>query len=529
MSKPTSRRGFLRGAAAGAAVLTMPRFLSACAKEETVAALGAQAGEASGAAAAAPGPANPFLTWFNIDQSIVTKVLSELGTAGVDHADVYFQHSRSNSIVLEDGIISKASSSVDQGVGLRVVVGDQVGYAYTEDLTLESMLKAAKTAAAIASTGTQSVAPVDFTQNELGGFYTTKVPWSAVGIEKKLPILQSAEAKTKALDPAVDKVRISWSDYEEKVLVADLSGNIFVDTRPMTRMWVSVTAKKGEETQSNASNIAGRHGLDWYTDERIDMVCKQAVDRTMILFDAIRPAAGELPVVLAAGASGILLHEAIGHGMEADFNRKGTSIYSEMMGKKIAPDFVTIVDDGTQEGERGALNVDDEGTPCERTVLVENGVLNSYLHDRISAKHYGLAKSTGSGRRESFRHTVMPRMRSTYMMDGPHTKDEIIASVKNGIIAETFTNGQVQIGAGDFTFYIKNGWLIEDGKVTAPIKDVNIIGNGPEALQRVTMAANDFALDTGGWTCGKDGQSVPVSQGLPTVLVSKMTVGGENA
>ncbi|MBW2257329.1 MAG: TldD/PmbA family protein, partial [Deltaproteobacteria bacterium] len=219
----------------------------------------------------------------------------------------------------------------------------------------------------------------------------------------------------------------------------------------------------------------------------------------------------------------------IGHGMEADFNRKGISIYSDMIGKKVAPDFVTIVDDGTQPGERGALNVDDEGTSCERTVLVENGILATYMHDRISARHYGLPKSTGSGRRQSFRHPVIPRMRITHMLDGPHTRDEVIGAVESGIVAETFTNGQVQIGAGDFTFYIKNGWLIEKGQITAPIKDCNIIGNGPEALRKVTMAANDSKLDTGGWTCGKDGQRVPVSQGLPTVLVSSMTVGGENA
>jgi TldD protein len=248
----------------------------------------------------------------------------------------------------------------------------------------------------------------------------------------------------------------------------------------------------------------------------------------MVLFDAKRPPAGELPVILAAGASGILLHEAIGHGLEADFNRKGTSIYSTMLGQKIAPDFCTIVDDAEVANERGALNVDDEGNETERTVLVENGVLRSYLHDQISADHYKL-KSTGSGRRQSYRHVPLPRMRCTYMTNGPHSREEVIAAVKGtGIIAETFTNGQVQIGAGDYTFYIKNGWLVEDGKITAPIKDVNIIGNGPESLKRITMAANDSKLDTGGWTCGKDGQGVPVSQGLPTVLVSKMTVGGEN-
>ncbi len=270
-------------------------------------------------------------------------------------------------------------------------------------------------------------------------------------------------------------------------------------------------------------------GIDFYTDEQLQKVASEAVDRTMMLFEAQQPPAGELPVVLDAGASGILLHEAVGHGMEADFNRKNISIYADMIGKKVAPDFVTIIDDGTIEHERGALNVDDEGQPTERTVLVDHGVLASFLHDRMSAQHYGMARSTGSGRRQSFRHAPLPRMRCTTMLDGPHTRDEIIASVDKGILAQTFTNGQVQIGAGDFTFYIKNGWLIEGGKITAPIRDCNIIGNGPDALKQVTMAAADSKLDSGGWTCGKDGQGVPVSQGLPTVKVAKMTVGGKHA
>jgi TldD protein len=254
---------------------------------------------------------------------------------------------------------------------------------------------------------------------------------------------------------------------------------------------------------------------------------REAVDRTLILFEAKRPPAGVMPVILAAGASGILLHEAIGHGMEADFNRKGTSIYSDMIGKKVAEPFVTIVDQGTIANERGALNYDDEGNACGRNVMVENGVLRSYLHDSISASQYKVP-ATGSGRRQSYQYPPMPRMTCTFMEDGPHSREEIIAAVDHGIIAETYTNGQVQIGAGDYTFYVKNGWLVEKGKITAPIKDVNIIGNGPESLQRISMVADDAKLDTGGWTCGKNGQMVPVSQGIPTVLVSKMTVGGEN-
>jgi TldD protein len=296
----------------------------------------------------------------------------------------------------------------------------------------------------------------------------------------------------------------------------------------MAVLSTSVTASKNGVRQSNHGALARRDGIEAFTEERLRKLCSDVVERTMILFDARRPPAGEMAVVLKSGASGILLHEAIGHGLEADFNRKGTSIYSTLLNQKVAPDFVTVVDDGTQEHDRGALNVDDEGSATEKTVLIEKGVLRSYLHDRISAKHYGV-KATGSGRRESFRHVPMPRMRSTYMLGGPHTFDEIVASVDRGIVAETFTNGQVQIGAGDFTFYVKNGWLIEKGKITAPIKDVNIIGNGPNALRDTIMAANDAKLDEGGWVCGKNGQGVPVSMGIPSVLVKSLTVGGVNA
>ncbi len=248
--------------------------------------------------------------------------------------------------------------------------------------------------------------------------------------------------------------------------------------------------------------------------------------RTTILFEAVPAPAGEMPVVLAAGSSGILLHEAIGHGMEADFNRKGTSIYSDKINKPIAAPFVNIVDDATVPGARGAINVDDEGNAAGTTRLVENGVLTTYLHDAISARHYGVAP-TGNGRRESYQYAPMPRMRATYMLPGPHAKEEIIQSVKSGLYCDNFTNGQVRIGSGDFTFYVKNGWLIEDGKLTRPVKDINVIGNGPKVLEKVDMVSNDLVIDEGGWTCGKDGQSVPVSQGIPTVRVSSITVGGQ--
>jgi TldD protein len=333
----------------------------------------------------------------------------------------------------------------------------------------------------------------------------------------------------RALEPSVSKVSVGWGDSDSRILIATSEGIIRADRRPMTNLGCMVTARKGGDTQSGSSARSNRRGIDWYDEERLKQLCTQAIDRTMIRFDARRPKGGEMPVVLAAGASGILLHEAVGHGMEADSNRKGLSIFATMLGKKVAEDCVTVVDSGLLPFERGALNFDDEGTDTERTVLVEGGTLRSYLHDRLSARHYALPTSTGSGRRQSFRHAPLPRMRCTYMENGPHVREEIIESVDYGIIAETFTNGQVVIGAGDFTFYINNGWLIEGGKITAPIKDVNIIGNGPEVLGRITMVADDLAFDRSAWTCGKEGQQVPVSQGMPTTLVSRLTVGGQDA
>jgi len=511
----TTRRRFLEGAAAGLGALTAPRFLVGCAPQLPPEAL----------AAGGSAPSNPFLEWFGIDEALIRQVMSALSARGADFADLYFQHRRTNSISMEDGIIASASSSVDQGVGLRVVVGDQTGYAFTEDLTPEAMLAAAKTASGIAH-GAPVEAPAAFTTHPRPtDLYSLTVPWSTIGVDRKLPLIQRLEALTKAEDSSVTKVGVYWTDSEDRVLVASLGGHIYTDLRPMARLWCHVTATRDGKTVSNSANIAGRRGVDWYDEATLAGLAKRAVERTTVLFDATRPPAGEMPVVLAAGASGILLHEAIGHGMEADFNRKGVSIYADMIGRSVAPDFVNIVDSGLEANQRGALSFDDEGSPAERTMLVEGGVLASFLHDRMSAKHYGVSP-TGSGRRQSFRHAPMPRMRCTYMEPGPHSRDEIIASVERGIVAETFTNGQVQIGAGDYTFYIKNGWLIEGGKLTAPIKDVNIIGNGPESLRNVAMVGADAVLDSGGWTCGKDGQSVPVSQGLPTVLVSNMTVGG---
>jgi TldD protein len=464
---------------------------------------------------------------FRVDDALLQRVLGAALERGADFADLYFQHRRSTSLALEDGLVSRATSTIDRGVGIRAVVGDQTGYAFSEDLSAEAMIGAARVAASIAAGG-GGVPPQAFARGRAPSLYRIPRPWEGVDVEAKLPLLERTEALIRAVDASIEKVSVRWSDADERVLVVTSDGLLLTDERPMSLLMASVTAARDGQRQTNHANIAGRRGIEWYDEARLREFAEEAVARTLILFEARRPPAGEMPVVLAAGPSGILLHEAIGHGMEADFNRKGTSIYATLIGADVASPEVTIVDSALHEHERGSLNFDDEGSAAERTVLVENGVMRSYLHDRISAQHYGVPP-TGSGRRESFRHAPMPRMRCTYMENGPHDPAEIVASVERGIVAETFANGQVQIGAGDFTFYIKNGWMIEGGKLTYPIKDVNIIGNGPEALRRITRVGNDLKLDTGGWTCGKAGQSVPVSQGMPTVLVSRLTVGGEDA
>jgi TldD protein len=468
-----------------------------------------------------------LFAWFGVDEGTISRALGEALGRGADFADLYFQHERATAIALEDGLISRASTQVDQGVGVRAVAGDRVGYAYSESLELDAILRAARTAASIAAGGPRE-ASAQVALRTTDDRYALERAWESVSIAERLPLVRRLEQKIRALDTAIVKVSISWSDSDERVLVATSDGWFAQDRRPMGILRCSVAATKDGQTQSNTAGLALRDGLEAFSEERLDTLARDVVSRTMILFDARRPPAGVMPVILSAGASAILLHEAIGHGLEADFNRKGTSIYSTLLGQQVAPDFVTVVDDGTQQNDRGALNVDDEGTPGERTLLIENGVLRSYLHDRISARHYGVSP-TGSGRRQSFRHAPIPRMRSTYMLAGPHTRDEIIRSVERGIICDSFTNGQVNIGAGDFTFFVKNGWLVEGGRITAPIKNANLIGNGPEVLQSVQMAGDDPKLDTGTWTCGKDGQGVPVSQGMPTVLVGAITVGGVSA
>lgn len=465
-----------------------------------------------------------WFSQFGITEAAIRQILNDALAHGADDADVYFEHLNSTSVALSDGKVNRASTHVDLGLGVRVVVGDSVGYAYTEDLSLASMREAAAVAAEIAAGGApRPVAAI--TQRRMADRYPIQRPWERVDMATRVGMVRGWEQMTFAADPRVHKVETMLADTQKHVLIARPDGRLVYDYQPMTRAFVSVTAESGGRKESAMANIAQRQGLEFYSDERVRTLVNKAVGDTMILFEAGKPPAGEMTVVLGAGSSGILLHEAIGHGLEADFNRKNVSIYADRIGQRIAPKGVTVVDDGTLPHARGSINTDDEGNAAEKTVLIEDGILRSYLHDEISARHYKVAP-TGSGRRESFRSPVLPRMRATYMENGTYAPEEIIASVQHGIYCSSFSNGQVQIGAGDFAFYVRHGYLIENGKLTRPIKDVNIIGNGPKVLETVQMVGNDLEIDVGGWTCGKDGQSVPVSQGMPTVKVEKLSVGG---
>ena len=476
-------------------------------------------GEKSGPAAI------DYFAGFGVTAALIADALGVAMAEGGDYADLFFQHRLDNTLGLEDGAVNRAYARVELGVGVRVVKGEQTGYGYSEDLSRAALRECAKTAAAIAD-GPGRAAPSRF---HVGGDLPARYPlarsWQDVPTEERLPLLAALNEQIFAADARVKKVTVHFATQASAVLIADSSGRLVEDLQPMTSLYASCVAEQDGRREQGGYNVAGRAGLDFYTPERLARIVKEAVGRTVVLFDAVPSPVGEMPVVLAAGSSGILLHEAIGHGMEADFNRKNISIYADKLGKPIAQPFVNIVDDATPHHARGAINIDDEGNAAGCTRLVENGVLATYLHDSLSARHFGVAP-TGNGRRESFRFAPLPRMRATYMLPGPHKADEIIASVKKGIYCVNFTNGEVNIGAGDFTFYVKNGWLIEDGKLTRPIKDVNIIGNGPKVLEKVDMVGDDLAIDEGGWTCGKDGQIVPVSQGLPTVRVSSITVGG---
>jgi TldD protein len=505
----TDRRTFLKGTAVAAGMTTAAHLVD-----------GAWLSLAQ--AAALPGY---FEKELGISDALCAKILSRALEKGGDFADLYFEHTVSNSLSLEDGKVNRAYSGVALGVGIRTVKGDQVGYAFTQELTQEAMLTAAATAATIADQTAVPVAKL-FVALRLADYYPGGATLGAAPLSSKLQLVQGTNDRCFSLSKAIVKVSAGLFDQQKRILVVRSDGCKAEDLQPRTYLYANAVAEKDGRREQAGWNFGGRRDLSFFTPTRVADLAQKVVDNALILFEAAQPPAGEMPVVLGPGVTGILLHEAIGHGMEADFNRKKTSTYSAMLGKAVAESSVTIVDDATNPELTGSINVDDEGTPGERTVLVEDGVLRSYLHDRISAQHYGVAV-TGNGRRESYQHYPVPRMRNTYMLAGKAKPEDVIGSVKRGIYVLDVANGQVKIGEGDFAFYVSQGRMIEDGKLTAPIKDVNIMGNGPKMLRNVSMVANDLELYLGGaGSCGKSGQSVPVGFGLPTCLVKSMTVGG---
>ncbi|MBK5719391.1 TldD/PmbA family protein [Dysgonomonas sp. Marseille-P4677] len=467
-----------------------------------------------------------ILQHFSVTEDDLQKVISEALSKGGDYADIFFEHTFSNNISLRDGEVNRAASNIDFGAGVRVVSGDQTGYAYVENTDIKDLLKAAQTAASIATMSTKANNSVEIKEKYFHNYYKVQKTWLDVSVADKKIFVQNLNDRIFELDSRVVKATVSLNDSTSYILFFNLEGILTWDYRPMSIMSGSCTMEQDGKIENGYCSRAYRKGFEFLNGNLVEIIAKEVVAQTSLMFEAIKPKGGEMSVVMGAGSSGILLHEAIGHTFEADFNRKNISIFSDQFGKKICSSNINIVDDGTIEFARGAINFDDEGVESQKTYIVKDGILESYLHDRISAKHYGVAP-TGNGRRQSFRYAPLPRMRVTYMEQGDIPEMDIIASVKQGVYVDNFTNGQVQIGAGDFTFFVKTGYLIENGKLTQPIKDINIIGNGPQALADITMVGNNLKIDEGAWTCGKDGQGVPVGQGLPSVLVSKLTVGGE--
>ena len=455
-------------------------------------------------------------------------IFTRLMGPSIDAADLYFQHSRSESWVLEDGIVKDGNHSIEQGVGVRALSGEKAGFAYSDEIVLPALLEAAGSARAIAQSGSNGVGkPL----RVAGGraLYPAIDPIETLSNEAKIAVLREVDAACRAEDPRVKQVIVSIAATLETILIAASDGTLAADVRPLVRMNVQVIAEQNGRRESGSSGGGGRYGFpELLENGRAQAFAREAVRVALVNLEAVAAPAGNMTVVLGPGWPGVLLHEAIGHGFEGDFNRKETSAFAGMMGEKVAAPGVTVVDDGTLAGRRGSLSIDDEGTPTNCTVLVENGVMKGYMQDKLNARLMGMAP-TGNGRRESFAHLPMPRMTNTYMLPGQHDPGEIIASVKRGLYAVNFGGGQVDITNGKFTFSASEAYLIEDGKVTRPVKGATLIGSGPEVLTRVSMIGNDLKLDEGVGVCGKDGQSVPVGVGQPTLKIDSMTVGGTAA
>jgi len=460
-----------------------------------------------------------------LDEGHLDQALNALMRGGVDNADLYFQVTRHESWSLEDGIVREGSYSLDQGVGVRAMAGEKTGFAYSDDLVLPALMQASEAASAIARRGdsgrVQAASP-----RKGHSLYPAVDPIAGLDDADKVAMLQAIDREARKLDSRVQQVMASLSGVHEIVLICSSDGVLAADVRPLVRLNVSVIVEDNGKREQGYTGGGGRFGYEYFTDsERPFEFAREAVRQALVNLDAIPAPAGEMVVVLGPGWPGVLLHEAIGHGLEGDFNRKGTSAFAGRIGEKVASTQCTVVDDGTLDGRRGSLNIDDEGVPTEYTVLIEQGKLAAYMQDRFNARLMGAA-STGNGRRQSFAHLPLPRMTNTYMLPGEHAHDDIIASVDKGLYAANFGGGQVDITSGKFVFSTSESYLIENGKLGAPVKGATLIGDGPSVLSRVSMVGDNLELDAGVGVCGKDGQSVPVGVGQPTLRIDGLTVGG---
>jgi TldD protein len=470
-------------------------------------------------------PIEFFTGKFNISISDIESLLGVALSRGGDYADLYFEYATLNSLNLEEQIIKSANRAARLGVGVRVISGEKTGYAYCDEIDVAAIRKAALTAAHIAQSGS-GAGPVKVSRsNPARDLYPVTKLIDDEPLPHKIELLNRIDRTSRAFDRRIREAQVSLADEFKLVLIATSEGSLVGDAQPLARMRVMCIADDDGNLQSGVSGGGGRVGMDFFSDRLLDHYANEAARQAIIQLESQDAPAGLMEVVLGPGWPGVLLHEAVGHGLEADFNRKGMSAFSGLIGQKVASELCTVVDDGAMPNRRGSLNIDDEGNPTSQTVLIENGVLRGYLQDKLSSRLTG-ASLTGNGRRESYRHMPMPRMTNTYLLNGASAPDEIIRSVKRGLYAVQFGGGQVDITNGKFVFNATEAYLIEDGNVTAPVKGATLIGNGPDALTKVTAVANDLALDEGVGTCGKDGQSVPVCVGLPTIKISEMTVGG---
>jgi TldD protein len=467
-----------------------------------------------------------LLTPFGLDESHLSKALAEITAHRVDDADLYFQYTRSEGWSLEEGIVKTGSFSIDQGVGVRAVSGEKTAFAYSDDISEASLLDAARTVRSISSAGrTGRVKTATRKIASSRSLYQGIDPISTLDSTAKVKLLEKVEKLARSRDPRVAQVMAGLASEYDVVLVARADGTLAADVRPLVRLSVTVIAEQNGRREIGSGGGGGRFGLAYFSDEQIAEYVDHAVKAALTNLDARPAPAGEMTVVLGSGWPGILLHEAIGHGLEGDFNRKGSSAFSGRIGQRVAAKGVTVLDDGTIADRRGSLNVDDEGNASQRNVLIEDGILKGYIQDSMNARLMKV-KPTGNGRRESYAHVPMPRMTNTYMLGGDKDPKEIVASIKKGLYATNFGGGQVDITSGKFVFSASEAYWVENGKIQYPVKGATIVGNGPDALTRVTMIGNDMALDSGVGTCGKEGQSVPVGVGQPTLRIDGLTVGG---